>query len=97
MASPHAVGVAALIVSEKGQRDCAPRRPDAGPGQGREGPAPYGDRHAVPGRRSRSTTRTRTWTRPFDATCEGTPAFNGFYGDGIVNALAASKSGGNRR
>jgi hypothetical protein len=29
-----------------------------------------------------------------DATCVGTPAFNGFYGDGIVNALAASKSGG---
>jgi hypothetical protein len=28
----------------------------------------------------------------------GTPAFNGFYGDGIVNALAASKSGaGGRR
>ena len=29
-----------------------------------------------------------------DATCVGTPAFNGFYGDGIVSALAASKSGG---
>ena len=33
----------------------------------------------------------------FDATCVGTPAFNGFYGDGIVNALAASKSGGGDR
>jgi hypothetical protein len=33
----------------------------------------------------------------FDATCVGTPAFNGFYGDGIVNALAASKSGGGAR
>jgi len=27
------------------------------------------------------------------AFCEGRPAFNGFYGDGIVNALAASKVG----
>ena len=27
------------------------------------------------------------------AFCDGTPAFNGFYGDGIVNALAASKAG----
>jgi hypothetical protein len=33
----------------------------------------------------------------FDATRVGTPAFNGFYGDGIVNALAASKSGGGGR
>jgi hypothetical protein len=32
----------------------------------------------------------------FDATCVGTPAFNGFYGDGIVNANAASQSGGGR-
>jgi hypothetical protein len=30
----------------------------------------------------------------FDAVCEGTPQFNGFYGDGIVNALAATKGGG---
>jgi hypothetical protein len=33
----------------------------------------------------------------YDATCVGTPEFNGFYGDGIVNALAASKSGGGGR
>ena len=26
-----------------------------------------------------------------DATCVGTPDFNGFYGDGIVNAFAASR------
>jgi hypothetical protein len=25
----------------------------------------------------------------YTATCEGTPQFNGFYGDGIVDALAA--------
>ncbi len=34
-----------------------------------------------------------TWTRAasaeFNALCVGTADFNGFYGDGIVNALAA--------
>ena len=49
MASPHAVGVAALIVAEKGKRDFARRRPDPEPGQGRAGSPPHGDRHAVPG------------------------------------------------
>ena len=30
----------------------------------------------------------------YTATCEGTPAFNGFYGDGIVDALAVVSRGG---
>ena len=40
------------------------------------------------------------FTYPFDtagtftATCEGPPQRNGFYGDGIVNALAAVQGGG---
>ena len=25
----------------------------------------------------------------WNATCSGTPAYNGFYGDGIIDALAA--------
>ena len=29
----------------------------------------------------------------FDALCEGTPRFNGFYGHGIVDALAAVQKG----
>jgi hypothetical protein len=40
----------------------------------------------------------RTFTYPdpdlgpeFTAVCEGSPEFNGFYGHGIVDALAASK------
>ena len=49
MASPHAVGVAALIVAEYGKRDSPERRPDARPGQGRADPRAHGDRHAVPG------------------------------------------------
>ena len=91
MASPHAVGVAALIVSEKGERDSGPRRPDAGPDKveqvlrrtATDTPCPAQEPFVYP-------------SNPgvFDATCVGTPAFNGFYGDGVVNALAASKSGG---
>jgi lantibiotic leader peptide-processing serine protease len=44
-------------------------------------------------------------TEPFDyglgeqyvATCEGPPSDNGFYGDGIVNALAAVSKHGHGR
>jgi len=91
MASPHAVGVAAIIVAEKGQRD-----------------SNRGGVTLSPDKVERILRRTATDTpcpaqEPFTypdnppgvppATCEGTPAFNGFYGDGIVNAFAASKVG----
>jgi subtilisin family serine protease len=90
MAAPHAVGVAAIIVAEKGKRD--PRN---------------GGVTVDPAKVERILRKTATDTPcpeqepfvypsnpgAFDATCEGTPAFNGFYGDGIVNALAASKAG----
>jgi subtilisin family serine protease len=92
MAAPHAVGVAAIIVAEKGKPD--PRN---------------GGVTVDPDKVERilRTTATDTpcpakepFVYPFDttdgtytATCEGTPAFNGFYGDGVVNALAASKAG----
>jgi len=29
---------------------------------------------------------------PFEAVCEGKAKFNGFYGDGVVDALAAANS-----
>jgi lantibiotic leader peptide-processing serine protease len=92
MAAPHAVGVAALIVAQRGHRDAA-----------------RGGLTLAPDRVERILRRTATDTpcpaqEPFvypdlpgpstDALCEGTPAFNGFYGDGIVNALAASRVGG---
>jgi subtilisin family serine protease len=90
MASPHAVGVAAIIVAEKGKRDTR-----------------YGGLTMDPDKVERILRKTATDTPcpaqnpfvypsnpgEFDAFCEGTPAFNGFYGDGIVSALAASKTG----
>jgi lantibiotic leader peptide-processing serine protease len=90
MASPHAVGVAAIIVAQNGRRD-----------------ARHGGLTMEPDKVERLLRKTATDTpcpaqNPFvypfapgtyDATCEGTPAFNGFYGDGIVNALGASKLG----
>src|SRR4030095_10780350 len=92
MASPHAVGVAALIVSQRGDRDGS-----------RGGLTLDPDKVEKVLRRTATDTPCPTQNpfvypdlpgAPFDAVCEGTPAFNGFYGDGIVNALAASKSGG---
>jgi lantibiotic leader peptide-processing serine protease len=88
MASPHAVGVAALIVAEYGHRD-----------------RHAGGLTLAPRAVERILRRTATDTpcpepRLFDypepasgdqftAFCAGPPSDNGFYGDGIVNALAA--------
>jgi lantibiotic leader peptide-processing serine protease len=84
MAAPHAVGVAALIVAEYGRRD------RSNPGL-----------TLNPDRTERILKRTATDTpcpaqNPFTypdnpagvgpALCEGNAAFNGFYGEGIVNA-----------
>ena len=90
MASPHAVGVAALIVAQYGKSD----RNNAGVTL-----AP--DRVEQILRRRRSTTPCPN-PEPFDypdptrpdytATCEGNASFNGFYGDGIVNAFDAVTS-----
>jgi lantibiotic leader peptide-processing serine protease len=90
MASPHAAGVAALIVSEYGHR-----RHGGGFGlsPSRTERVLYRTavEHACP------TPRTYHYTRitpagpvvESDATCEGSPRDNAFYGHGIVNALAA--------
>jgi subtilisin family serine protease len=89
MASPHATGVAALIVSEFG----------SGSGTG------FGMSPSAVEARLRSTATNTACPKPrlfeypdlvgadpnvpFEAYCEGGKDFNGFYGDGIVNALAA--------
>ena len=87
MAAPHAAGVAALIVSVFGTAD------PAHPGQLRMDPA------AVE-RRLRDTARPlacpspRTLRYPgrsYSATCEGTTERNGFYGDGMIDADAATR------
>jgi subtilisin family serine protease len=85
MASPHAAGVSALIVSEFGS---------VGPGGGLTmNPSSVQSRlqstatdHACP--------TPRLFVYPdapgaFDAYCDGGKGFNGFYGHGIVNALEA--------
>jgi subtilisin family serine protease len=91
MAAPHATGVAAIIVAQRGRRDAA-----------------RGGLTLAPDTVERILRRTAIDTpcpaqTPFryppdlggiEAVCEGTPSFNGFYGDGIVNALAASRAGG---
>ena len=87
MASPHAVGVAALIVAEFGRRGPQERRPDVDP-----------DRTERILKRTATDTPCPPGPGPFHypgqfgrvrRDCEGTPAFNGFYGEGIVNAARA--------
>ena len=91
MAAPHAVGVAALIVAERGQPDDV-----------HDGLTLSPDR-VTRVLRSTATDTPCPATEPFhypfdtagtfDATCVGDADFNGFYGDGIVNALAAVAAG----
>jgi lantibiotic leader peptide-processing serine protease len=88
MASPHAVGVAALIVAQFGT-------PDAAHG-GVTLPAPRVEQILKETAVDTPCPEPRLYHYPdpdldasYDATCEGGTAFNGFYGDGIVNALRA--------
>ena len=87
MASPHAVGVAALAVAAHGSGTSVA---DFGlaPAQTREILMSTATDHACP------TPALQTYTdegrsTEYDALCVGTADFNGFYGDGIVNALGA--------
>jgi subtilisin family serine protease len=90
MASPHAVGVAALIIAQRGKRDRALGGLTLAPdtverilrSTATDTPCPAMEPFVYPDAPGR-----------FDAVCEGTPQFNGFYGDGIVNALAATAGG----
>ena len=90
MASPHAVGVAALIVAEYGKRDRRNGGLTMDPADVERILKRHGDRHAVPAPAAfRPTLARRRPRRNYTATCEGTPRFNGFYGEGIVDALGA--------
>jgi subtilisin family serine protease len=91
MASPHAVGVAALIVAEYGKRDQ------------REGGLKLNPDRVENILRKTATDTPCPEPRLFDypepasgeqytAFCDGPPSNNGFYGDGIVNALDAVSS-----
>jgi subtilisin family serine protease len=87
MASPHATGVAALIVSTHGKRDPVHGGLTMSPGAvervltrtAKQTPCPSPPNFAYPDDRDPS----------FDGVCEGTLARNGIYGRGIVNALTA--------
>ena len=86
MASPHAVGVAALAVARFGHRDRAHGGLTLDPAET--------ERHLLQGAKDTPCPEPRLFRYPdpdlpasFDATCEGDAARNGFFGDGIVNAL----------
>ncbi len=87
MASPHVAGVAALVVSRFGTPD------PAHPGTLRMDPDEVARilRDSATATACPSPARLVYPSRPaaFTATCRGTKDRNGFYGDGIVDALAA--------
>ncbi|GHF45473.1 serine protease [Amycolatopsis bartoniae] len=91
MATPHATGVAALIVSQYGK-----------PGRGGFGLSPDVVQKVIEGTAAPiacPVPRTVDYLdegrdASFTATCQGTPQFNGFYGHGAVDAYAAVTRGG---
>jgi subtilisin family serine protease len=92
MASPHVTGVAALIVSQYGTRD--PRRGGLtlAPRKTERILVGSAAEHACPNPPLQTYTNEGR-SAEFNALCEGTSAFNGFYGSGIVDAQAAVTGG----
>src|SRR5262249_57943710 len=91
MAWPHAVGVAALIVSERGHKDPKQGGLTLKPKETEKWLVRSATDHACP------VPPLITYTnegRPadFNALCAGTTHVNNIYGDGIVHALAALKN-----
>jgi lantibiotic leader peptide-processing serine protease len=89
MASPHAVGVAALVVASRGHRDKAHGGLTLSPDKVERVLKRTAQDHACPDPPLLHYPDPDL-TPDYDALCEGTPEFNGFYGEGIVDALAAS-------
>jgi subtilisin family serine protease len=88
MASPHAAGVAALIVSKYGTTDTLHGGPTMAPASVESILADTASKHACPEPRLVDYTivgRPASW----NAFCGGGVGFNDFYGHGIVNALKA--------
>ncbi|HSF98412.1 MAG TPA: S8 family serine peptidase [Ornithinibacter sp.] len=85
MASPHAAGVAALAVSAHGNV-MGKAGFGLAPDTVREVLMGTATDHACPAGGTQSYTDVGR-SAEFTATCVGTADFNGFYGDGIVNAL----------
>jgi lantibiotic leader peptide-processing serine protease len=90
MASPHAVGVAALIVAQYGKSDKRNGGLTLSPDKVEKILEGTATDHACPAQEP----FTYAWNpapapEDYTATCEGSPRRNGFYGNGIVDALAA--------
>jgi hypothetical protein len=88
MASPHAVGVAALIVSQYGKRDRKHGGLRLDPKKVENILTGTAANHPCPSPRLFSYQDVGRGPE-FDAFCEGGTDFNGFYGHGIVDALKA--------
>jgi subtilisin family serine protease len=86
MAAPHASGVAALTVSQRGRKDKVNGGLTMAPSAVASIMADRATDHACPEGGVQSYLQEGR-SAEFTATCVGTPAFNGFYGAGIVNAL----------
>ncbi len=88
MASPHAVGVAALIVSKYGSSDPEHGGLRLSPNRTKRILFNTASDHACPSPRTLSYEDVGR-DSGFDAFCAGSPEQNGFYGHGIVDAYAA--------
>ena len=87
MAAPHASGVAALVVAAHGS-GTSEANFGLAPAQTRAILMDTATNHACP-QPPLQTYLDEGRSAEFNALCVGTADFNGFYGDGIVNALAA--------
>ena len=87
MAAPHATGVAALIVSQYGRLDRSGGL-TLDPSETERILKETARDHACPDPRLFSYAPAQRGPE-YDAFCEGAPELNGFYGHGIVDALAA--------
>jgi len=87
MASPHASGVAALTVSAHGHKAANVKHGlTLSPDEVAQIMAAAATDHACPDGGVQEYLQEGR-SAEFTATCVGTPEFNGFYGNGIVNAL----------
>ncbi|CAN5600077.1 hypothetical protein BH24ACT26_BH24ACT26_06230 [soil metagenome] len=88
MASPHAVGVAALIISEDGRWDDGEIK--LNPRATERALIRSANEHGCPpGGAQEYEDKLEEIVGPLTASCEGSRSFNGLYGYGIVDALEA--------